>query len=517
MFKITSQKPLRRRTLLLISIPILLITVGALFVLGHLITKNSEDFNKDIAKKAFYKKQKALQNEFIRLDQQLDIVHDLIQTGTTEEIKEKLNVLNNIDKNAQLVDSNWFLDYDTEAQPAYSYGDPNEIDHADILEQLNRQIKRPQKLERIISFNDSLLWVVMGQIQLESGRKRQYGFTVNLQKLHHYLSNIDESNTNYAYIFTADGTCIFHPEIEKIGKNVFDFAGISPADTVMDRTFNNPPIILSQYLKMDVIHFVSPFKTQNFEGYICVNYPKINSDELNNEVKKYTSLIFITSVSLILFVFYLFSQANKKAYRERELLAVENEKFSKEKALTQLQQLKNQINPHFLFNSLNSLYMLIDLNKKDAQNFTLHLSKIYRYLITPPVENIVPVQDELNFIQEYISLQQSRFSEELRFEIEQESDDISHACLPYLALQITVENALKHNIATLETPLLIRIIIKSDKVLVINNLQKKNTPSDSESFGLKYLQTIYQFYDCHDFKVSIENEHFICILPLIKC
>lgn len=517
MFKIKSQKPLQRRTLLLISIPVLLITVGALFVLGHLITKNSEDFNKDIAKKAFYKKQKALQNEFIRLDQQLNILHDLVQTGTTDEIKQKLDVLNDIDKNAQLVESNWFLDYDTEAQPAYSYGHPKEMEHADILDQLNKQIQRPKKLERIISFNDSLLWVVMGQIQLESGRKRQYGFTVNLQKLHQYLANIDESNTNYAYIFTPDGTCIFHPEIEKIGKNVFDFAGIKPTDTLMDRSFNNPPVILSQYLKMEVIHFVSPFKTQNFEGYICVNYPKINSDELNNEVKKYTSLIFITSVSLILFVFYLFNQANKKAYRERELLAVENEKFNKEKALTQLQQLKNQINPHFLFNSLNSLYMLIDLNKEDAKNFTLNLSKIYRYLITPPETNMVPLQDELNFVHEYISLQKSRFSEELRFELISEFQDITQLCIPYLALQITIENALKHNIATLEQPLLIQLLVQQDKVVVTNNLQKKQTSSDSESFGLKYLQTIYQFYECESFKIEIKNNHFVCTLPLIKC
>lgn len=515
MFNIKSPKPLQRRTLLLISVPVLLITVGALFVLGHLITKNSEDFNKDIAKKAFLKKQQALQNEFIRLDQQLNIVHDLVQAGTTEQITQKLEVLNQIDKNAQLVDSNWFLDYDTEAQPAFSYGHPNEIEHVDILDQVSRQIQRPKKLERIITFNDSLLWVVSGQIKLESGRKRQYGFTVNLQKLHQYLVNIDESTPNYAYIFTADGTCIFHPEIEKIGKNVFDFAGITPADTLMNRSFNDPPVILSQYLKMEVIHFVNPFKTLNFSGYICVNYPKINSDELNDEVKKYTSLIFITSVSLILFVFYLFNQANKKAYRERELLAVENESIHKEKALTQLQLLKNQINPHFLFNSLNSLYMLIDLNKSEAKKFTLNLSKIYRYLIDPPQKNMVPLQDELNFIHEYISLQKSRFSEELRFEITYTSEDISQLSIPYLALQITIENALKHNIATLEQPLLIQIIVQQDKVIVINNLQKKQIPSESESFGLKYLQTIYNYYDCILFKIEIKNEQFICTLPLI--
>lgn len=89
----------------------------------------------------------------------------------------------------------------------------------------------------------------------------------------------------------------------------------------------------------------------------------------------------------------------------------------KAEVINQLQQLKNNINPHFLFNSLNSLYMLIGINKENAQKFTMNLSKIYRYLIVPPKENIVPVSQEISFIRKYMELLKSRFDEELSFEL----------------------------------------------------------------------------------------------------
>lgn len=511
------KKPIERRTLLLISIPILLITVIALFVLSQLITQNSQDINTDIAKKTFFKRNKALENEFIRIDEHKTLLYNIVSKNDGKALKDKLEILNEISRTNFLIGNNWFIEVDSTKQLLNSYNRSTGVEStAEFTQQIINYTEK-KETETLLTYQDSLYWIIYDKISMPTGKEKIYGYTINLQKLHEYLSTIDASTPNYAYIFDKKGVCLFHPEIKLIGKNVFDFANLTPTDTLIDKNFKNPPVVISEFLNIDVIRFVNIFQSQNFNGFICVNFPKVNSDEIIAEVKTYTSLIFVTTVFIILFIFYLFDQANRKAYKEKELLAVENEKFHKEKALTQLQQLKNQINPHFLFNSLNSLYMLIDLDKKNAQNFTLNLSKIYRYLISPPAENLVPLQEELNFIREYISLQQSRFSEELRFEIAQESDNISHACLPYLALQITVENALKHNIATLENPLLIRIIIHNDKVLVINNLQKKNTPSDSESFGLKYLHTIYQFYDCDHFKVSIENEHFICVLPLIKC
>ncbi|WP_430613849.1 histidine kinase [Flavobacterium sp. JP2137] len=511
------KKPIERRTLLLISFPILLITVIALLVLSVLITQNSEDINTDIAKKTFFKRNKALENEFIRIDQHQNLLHGIASRNSGKALRDKFEILNEISHSNFLIDSNWFVDLDTAQNIVDSYMRSSGIESEAAFRQWLLEAPPQNNRETLIASRDSLYWIISNSIPTSKHTRRVYGYTINLQKLHEYLATIDASTPNYAYIFDKNGICIFHPEIEMIGKNVFELTNLNPTDTLIDKNFQNPPIVMSEFLHIDVIRFVNSFKTKNFDGYICVNFPKINSDEIVAEVKTYTTLIFLTTVFLILFIFYLFDQANRKAYKEKELLAVENEKFSKEKALTQLQQLKNQINPHFLFNSLNSLYMLIAIDKKNAQTFTLNLSKIYRYLINPPAENAVPLQDEINFIQEYISLQKSRFSEELIFKITGESEANSGLYLPYLALQITIENALKHNIATLEHPLSIHIQVQEDRVLVINNLQKKTSPSESERFGLKYLQKIYQFYDCDRFKIEIKNEHFICTLPLIKC
>ena len=160
--------------------------------------------------------------------------------------------------------------------------------------------------------------------------------------------------------------------------------------------------------------------------------------------------------------------------------------------------------------------MLIDVDAPKAKKFTLNLSKIYRYLIDPPQENIVPLSDELSFIEQYIFLQMTRFNQELQFSIEIEDDSGLIKNIPYLSLQICIENVIKHNLATIESPLKSRIIVKKDAVFIINNLQKKTSTEQSNNFGLKYLQSIYNYYSKKDFKTFEENGEFICILPLIE-
>ena len=158
--------------------------------------------------------------------------------------------------------------------------------------------------------------------------------------------------------------------------------------------------------------------------------------------------------------------------------------------------------------------MLIDINQDTAQKFTLNLSKTYRYLITPPEDNIVDLNDEITFIQKYITLQQLRFSKEIHFELINKNEEHNDKKIPYLALQITVENALKHNIATTENPLLIQIIIERDYIVVTNNYNPKKSHQQGELFGLKYLQSIYKYYNKPDFIARQEGDTFVCILPL---
>jgi len=183
----------------------------------------------------------------------------------------------------------------------------------------------------------------------------------------------------------------------------------------------------------------------------------------------------------------------------------------------QLKQLKNQINPHFLFNSLHSLYMLIMLDSELAQKFTLNLSNTYRYLIQSPASNLVELDQELKFIEQYIALQSIRFPKELHFEVLDKRQAPTKTKLPYLALQIAVENAMKHNIATLDAPLSIQIILTNESATVVNNIQLKEQKEESEGFGLFYIASIYQYYQVEAYQAYSQNETFICVFPLLNC
>lgn len=489
----------------------MVITIGALFVLSASINKTNEENNRFASVKDFRQKRKALEAELHRIDQHQDALQQLIAQTKVNQLSEVFEVVIRLNQSNDLFQNHWYVVWDSANKHTSSFG----MDNSNPVHQALLKNGTLNGTHSFYQSQDSLYWTLTSTYTYPNQMTLFYGFTLNLQKVHEYLSTIDVNTPNYAYIFDKKGLCIFHPEIEMIGKNVYEFTDISLQDSTQIGNTKNPPIILSEYLNIEAYRFVDTFKSNSFDGYISINFPKVNLDETLQPIKYNTYRIFSVTIFLIAFIFYLFNRANKKAYAEKELLAVENEKFHKEKALVQLQQLKDQINPHFLFNSLNSLYMLVDVNPKEAKQFTLHLSKIYRYLIHPPSENLIRLEEELNFINEYIKLQQLRFRKELLFEIDSFSNDELQKRIPYLGLQIAVENALKHNVATAEFPLRISISKTGRTVAVVNNLQKKQNSEPKSNFGHAYLRKVYAFYGEQHFEIEESAHHYICKLPLI--
>ncbi|MFD0699271.1 histidine kinase [Myroides pelagicus] len=516
--KSKTKKYLSQRSFMFIGLIVLLITMVAIFILSNSINKNNQETYKYITTKNFYQKLNSLQQEFNQIDDYLLALERLSKNTDTKDLRLKYEALNEINSPKDIIITNWYLlmDKDKNIQDYY-IGSKNTLKKDDVF--LNHIITTPidSNKNSFIQHNGQYYWLMYDVYLLPDNRQLVYGITIDINLFHNYLTTIDVTAPNYAYIFTDTGLCIYHPEASLIGKNVFSLDNISPKDTLPPTKIKTPDVVKSEYLKLDVFRFVSPFRSNNFKGYITVNFPKFNVDDNIELIERNTILIFITTVCVIVFLFYLFNLATRKLYSEKEELAVENEKISKEKAQIQLQQLKNQINPHFLFNSLNSLYMLININPKTAQVFTLNLSKIYRYLITPPNNNIVDLEDELTFIDQFISLQKIRFKEEIRFEIIDNRSQGLQAKIPFLALQIVTENALKHNIATIETPLSIHITIDNELVKVVNNYQPKKVKAESELFGLNYLNTIYSYHNINNFYAARQNKNFVCELPLIKC
>jgi sensor histidine kinase YesM len=195
--------------------------------------------------------------------------------------------------------------------------------------------------------------------------------------------------------------------------------------------------------------------------------------------------------------------------------AIETEQLKTERFAQQYQSLKDQLNPHFLFNSLNVLSNLVYENPDTAAKFIRQLSGIYRYVLEVQQEELVTLQQELNFANNYLSLQKIRFEDGLQYHIQVEPMQAGH--LPPLSLQLLLENAIKHNIASTEHPLKIDITLNGNALIVKNNLQLKSSiPDESTGVGLSNISKRYELLSAENISIDNSGESFIVKLPLLK-
>jgi sensor histidine kinase YesM len=188
------------------------------------------------------------------------------------------------------------------------------------------------------------------------------------------------------------------------------------------------------------------------------------------------------------------------------------EGLKRESLALQYESLKNQVNPHFLFNSLNVLTSLIERDRDASINYVKQLSDVFRYVLDQNVKETVPINTELKFINSYIYLQQIRFGETLNISISVTSD---FYIVP-MALQILLENAIKHNENSVNYPLQILIFEEGQYLIVKNSKQARKSLPDSTQVGLKNLESQYEFLSGEKIVVLNEAEFFIVKLPKIK-
>ncbi len=204
---------------------------------------------------------------------------------------------------------------------------------------------------------------------------------------------------------------------------------------------------------------------------------------------------------------YLYKQL-KKSIQEKEQLQREN-------IQSQLEGLKNQVNPHFLFNSLNTLSYLIPEDSDRAVNFVQQLSKVYRYILEIRETKLIPLEEELEFLHAYIFLLKERFEENLQVNIRIPAKQLQLQIVP-LSLQILFENAIKHNIISSKKPLLIEVFVDEfGKLIVQNNLQQKKQTSASTKVGLQNIKNRYRFFSNEAVEVLSTATSFVVSLPLI--
>jgi LytS/YehU family sensor histidine kinase len=202
-------------------------------------------------------------------------------------------------------------------------------------------------------------------------------------------------------------------------------------------------------------------------------------------------------------------------FRLWEKTVREKESLERAHLSSQLEGLRNQVNPHFLFNSLNTLNYLIPEDSEKAVRFVQQLSKVYRYVLESRDDKLIPISQELQFLDAYIFLQKERFGEKLQISMQGLEDNQSYAIVP-LTLQMLFENAIKHNIISTESPLVVELFIEGESLIVRNNLQRKNQVMDSTGVGLQNIKERYRMLLDKTVDVIVSDRYYTVVLPLIK-
>ena len=221
---------------------------------------------------------------------------------------------------------------------------------------------------------------------------------------------------------------------------------------------------------------------------------------------------FIWLIATIFVSFWIYSLIKSIIKKQENKIKVQ--KIIAGTANAKFESLKNQIDPHFLFNSLNVLSSLIEENPENAQRFTTSLSKIYRYVLEQKDKELVSVAEELAFAKTYMDLLKMRFENSLSYELLAENIDVEAKVVP-LSLQLLLENAVKHNIISEQKPLCIKVYIEDDFLRIENNYQKKDVLQDRQGVGLDNIINRYGIITNRKVLIEQNEQTFTVKLPIL--
>lgn len=204
-------------------------------------------------------------------------------------------------------------------------------------------------------------------------------------------------------------------------------------------------------------------------------------------------------------------------YKALQDVKLKEKTFESKSNSAKFDALKNQLDPHFLFNSLNVLSALIDEDTEKAQDFTIGLSKVYRYVLDQKNKDLVSLGGEIKFAETYLNLLKMRFEDSLEVDINPNSKTIEAKIIP-LSLQLLLENAVKHNKVSEQNPLQIKIYTKGDYLIVENNLQPKidSRKPERNGIGLENIQSRYELFTDRRCEIIKTDTTFSVKLPLLQ-
>lgn len=321
-------------------------------------------------------------------------------------------------------------------------------------------------------------------------------FRIVYVDLYHYLqSTFNLSLSDYVLHFFGDYWTLFFSVIADCGFIYVLHKVISYGE--------NP-------VKRNLATFVFLF-TESFIGALILNREVLFNSQQH---PAYSGRILISFLAILLINAVIVIAADLIIFFRQSRLSLKVESDKKRKAQYQYQQLKQQLNPHFLFNSLNVLdYLVQNEDKQRASDFIRKLAGVYRYLLDTGENKLVSIVEELHFIEMYTDLLKERFPEGLILNIDVAEEYLQKQIIP-CGLQVLVENATKHNIVSADKPLYISIYVEHDMIVVKNNLQPRLT-ANSTGLGLQNIQKQYKDIANKEIIVSKQNKDYIVKLPIL--
>ena len=225
-------------------------------------------------------------------------------------------------------------------------------------------------------------------------------------------------------------------------------------------------------------------------------------------ISKYFTFSFIAALTFVMLIESLVF------FHDREEAILKNEKLLRENLETRIKVIRNQINPHFLFNNLNVLSTLVYKDPAVADKFIIEFSKIYRYVLDMQSEKIVTVQKEIDFLKSYVYLLNHRFLQGLQVEYNL-SEKLFNYGIPPLTLQLLTENVVKHNAISEENPVKINISSNGKKIIFSNNIRPRNEQTSSSGKGLKNIRERFKLLSDATPEITNNGKMFTVFIPLI--
>ena len=246
--------------------------------------------------------------------------------------------------------------------------------------------------------------------------------------------------------------------------------------------------------------------TADNDAHVFINGTQVTIGLYGSSIFKGAMIFFALLIEYEIFYYFAKLKQTEK----------EKDRLEKEKLQAELDTLKQKVNPHFLFNSLNSLSSLISEDPLQAEIFLDEMTKVYRYLLRNNEVELASLDTELKFIKSYSHLLKTRYGDSIDFDIDVSDEYLSYL-VPPLTLQLLVENAVKHNKLLKHQPLIIHLRTNDKNHFVVtNNIQRKEISVDSTRVGLKNISSKYRLMNQPDIIVTDNNEVFTVSIPLIR-